>query len=93
MNRTSMPEFSGMLFVFDKESSYTFWMKDTLLPLDMIRIDSGLNIVWILEAEPCTVIDCPTFNPGSNALYVLELNKWISKKYDIKIGDKVEIKK
>ena len=95
MNRTSMPEQSGMLFVFDKEGEYTFWMKDTLIPLDMIRIDSGLNIVGIKEAAPCLIEtnQCPTYNPGKPASYVLEINKWISQKLGFEAWQKVEIKK
>jgi uncharacterized membrane protein (UPF0127 family) len=91
MNRTSLPELSWMLFIFDTEDYRTFWMKDTLIPLDMIWIDSWLNIVWIREADPCTQDPCPIYNPGKTASYVLELNKWISAKYGIKVWDKAEL--
>jgi len=95
MNRTSMPEQSGMIFIFEKEDSYSFWMKDTLIPLDMIRIDSGMNIVGIEEATPCTGPDasCTIYNPGKPASYVLEINYGISKKLGIQTGQKAIITK
>ena len=91
MNRTSLPEKSWMLFIFDTEDYRTFWMKDTLIPLDMIWIDSGLNVVGIREADPCTQNPCSIYNPWKTASYVLELNKWISAKYGIKAWDKAEL--
>ena len=91
MNRTSLPELSWMLFIFDTEDYHIFWMKDTLIPLDMIRIDSELHVVWIKEADPCTQDECLIYNPGKTASYVLELNKWISAKYGIKAWDKAEL--
>jgi uncharacterized membrane protein (UPF0127 family) len=40
MNRDILPEDSGMIFIFEKDDVHRFWMKDTLIPLDMIRLDS-----------------------------------------------------
>lgn len=91
MNRTFMPELSGMLFVFQQSGQYNFWMKNTLIPLDMIRISDQNKIIDIKEATPCTADPCPTYNPQGISSYVLELNSWMSKKYWIKIWDKVEI--
>jgi uncharacterized protein len=63
MNRTFMPELSGMLFVFQQPGQYNFWMKNTLIPLDMIWIDAQNKIVDIQQATPCTADPCPTYNP------------------------------
>lgn len=92
MHRKSLPEDKGMLFVFEQYGMYSFWMKNTLIPLDMIWLDNKQTIIDIKEAEPCTQDPCPTYNPQWYASYVLELNQGISKKYWFKIGDKVEIK-
>lgn len=64
----------GMLFIFEEEDFHGFWMKNTLIPLDMIFIDADLNIVDILYAEPCTENICKPYIPKKKALYVLETN-------------------
>lgn len=91
MYRQELPELSGMLFVFERTGVFKFWMKDTLIPLDMIWINDQNKIIDIEEAMPCTQDPCPVYGPEEAALYVLELNKGISKKYGIKIGDTIEI--
>jgi uncharacterized membrane protein (UPF0127 family) len=63
MNRVSMAEQSGMLFIFPKADLYNFRMKNTLIPLDMIRIDEQFKVVKILTAQPCTADPCRTYNP------------------------------
>lgn len=91
MYRKQLPELSGMLFVFQQPGQYNFWMKNTLIPLDMIWIDNQNKIIDIKQATPCTADPCPTYNPQWASSYVLELNSWISEKYGIKIGDSIEI--
>jgi len=86
-----IPENSGMLFVFDKEDSYIFRMKNTLIPLDMIWINKDNKIVDIQEALPCITDICQTYPWKEPASYVLEINKWLSKKRGISIGEKVSI--
>ena len=82
-----------MLFVFEKEDVYQFWMKDTLIPLDMIWIDEGGKIVFIKEnAEPCESEPCESFVPDGKAKYVLEINGGMTKLRGIDIGDSAEIK-
>ena len=78
----------GMLFIFDREGVYPFWMKKTLIPLDMIWLDSNYNVVFIKRnAMPCGLFLCPSINPGVKAKYVLELNGGISDQWGIKAGD------
>ena len=86
-----LPENSWMLFVFDKEDTYTFRMKNTLIPLDMIRINKDNKIVDIQEALPCTTDICQTYPWKEPASYVLEVNKWLSKKRGISPWEKVSI--
>lgn len=86
-----LPANSWMLFVFKKEDKYTFRMKNTLIPLDMIRINQKNEIVDIQEATPCTTNICQTYPWKEPASYVLEINKWLSKKRGISIGEKVSI--
>jgi len=75
MNRESLDESKGMLFVYEDEGIHTFWMKNTRIPLDILWIDSNGTVVRIIKnAEPCTKEYCPSINPNKKANYVLEIN-------------------
>jgi len=93
MFRESLGSDKGMLFVFEKEEVYPFWMKNTLIPLDMIWMDSSNSVVFIAKnATPCKTEICPSISPGKKALYVLEINAGISDKIGIKSGDRATFK-
>ncbi len=87
MRRTSMPANQGMIFEWEDEGVRTFWMKNTLIPLDMIWLDANKTIVDIKAAEPCTTEDCPTYQGQGVAKYVLELNQGVLR---AQVGDKAE---
>ena len=74
--RESLPDNMGMLFIFPESRIYSFWMKDTLIPLDIIWIDYDRRIVHIEHnVEPCrSPLKCPSYTPPKKALYVLEIN-------------------
>ncbi len=89
MNRAALPEDQGMLFILEEEKSPTFWMKDTLLPLDIIWINGNKEIVEITKnAQPCDN-DCQIIKPLAKVKYVLEVNGGYTFRKDIMIGDKV----
>src|SRR3989344_4541488 len=58
MFRERLDENAGMLFVFEDEQYQAFWMKNTLIPLDIIFIGKNLEIVDIENAVPCKTGDC-----------------------------------
>jgi len=92
MNREHLDPDKGMLFVFENEGNYRFWMKNTQIPLDIIWINSSQDIVYIeRNVQPCTLDFCPSIDPGKNASYVLEINGGLSDKYNLKVGDKTNI--
>ena len=92
MNRTELDANKGMLFIFNNEGVYQFWMKNTLIPLDMIWMDGNNKIVFMAQnIQPCKTMICPNINPLVNANYVLEINSGVSQKIGIKVGDTANI--
>lgn len=88
MYRNNLDWNSGMLFVFDNERVQSFWMKNTLIPLDMIFIDKNHRIVDIKEnTQPCKIQNCPSYISKQPAKYVLEVNAGYAKENYINIGD------
>ncbi len=93
MNRDKLESDKGMLFIFEKEGIYSFWMKNTLIPLDMIWLNSNKEIVFIAtDVQPCKTLICPSTVPQAKAKYVLEINAGIVQKIGLKVGDIMEIK-
>lgn len=87
MNRPSLPQDAGMLFVFDSPGSYGFWMKNTLIPLDIIWMDENFIVVDTATMTPCVSDPCPTYNHQWIATYALEINAGLVGKYAITIWD------
>ena len=76
MFRQSLEKNRGMLFTFAEPQPWSFWMKNTRIPLDIIWMDRQKKIVHIERNVPtCSRTDdgCPQYQPNENALYVLEL--------------------
>lgn len=90
MNREFLDKDSGMLFIFPTESIHSFWMKNTLIPLDIIWISKDLEVLDIKENfQPCTKDSCETYSPNEKSLYVLELNAGTVNKTKLKKQDKL----
>lgn len=88
MDRTSMPADHGMLFVFQQASPLTFWMKDTLIPLDMLFFDDAHRLVAIhADVPPCKADPCAEYPSVVPARYVLELNAGVAAKLGVRKGD------
>jgi len=88
MFRKEVPPDTGMLFVFPGESPHVFWMKNTLVPLDMLFLSKERRIVAIIEnAEPLTLTPR---DPRAPAKYVLEIAGGTSFARGFKVGDAVE---
>jgi len=91
MNRSHLDANSGMLFVFPKSDIQTFWMKDTLIPLDIVWLNNN-RIVEMTTLQIPNGDTIPEYTPKNKANYVLELNAGEIIKNDFKVGDVVKIK-
>jgi uncharacterized membrane protein (UPF0127 family) len=90
MFRKSLGKNDGMLFVFDDEKHVTFWMKDTLIPLDIIFISSNGTINEIKEnVQPCLAEPCELYSSLYPVKYVLEVNANFTRSNGIEVGDRV----
>jgi len=88
MYRKHMPADEGMLFLFREPQALAFWMKNTLIPLDILYFDaSGKLVSMVQNAQPCGRGPCPGLPSTAPAKFVLELNAGQSKLHGFKIGD------
>ena len=91
--RTSLAPDTGMLFVFSEEDVRNFWMKDTLIPLDMIWLDGSKRVVDVkTNVPPCIKDPCPVYVPSQKALYVLEANANYAQTHGVRLGDQAIFK-
>jgi uncharacterized membrane protein (UPF0127 family) len=84
MFRESMGRYSGMLFIYDEPSTVAFWMKNTLIPLDMVFLDQHGVVQHVHEnAVPGSLETIPG---GDNVLAVLEVNGGLSNSLGLEVG-------
>ena len=92
MHRERLGKDKGMLFIFEEPGEYAFWMKNTLIPLDIIWIDENKEVIFIgKDIQPCEKDPCPSISPDGLAKYVLELNADTADDIGLKEGDKLII--
>lgn len=92
-NRKSICDKCGMIFIFNYDGVLPFWMKNTLIPLDMIWIDKDQEIVSIQTANIEEDIENPlkVYTNDVPARYVIELKAGMAKELDLRIGDKIDL--
>ena len=92
MFRTSLESGRGMLYIHRNPGTYGYWMYQTLIPLDIIWMDSSKRVVEIVDsAPPCKTeaSKCPHFGGKETAQYVLEIGSGQAKQNGIRLGDTV----
>ncbi len=90
MFRDSLAPDRGMLFFHEREGSYTYWMYQVRIPLDIIWMDRNRRIVEIVaDAPPCKTAASQCFHYGGHerAQYVLEIGGGMAAKHGLKLGD------
>jgi len=81
----------GMLFVFEEPDLHSFWMKNTLISLDILWLDPDRRIVHIeRKVPPCVSDPCPSYGPKIPASYVLELKAGGAENYGLKLFDRLD---
>ncbi|MCG8468039.1 MAG: DUF192 domain-containing protein [Gemmatimonadetes bacterium] len=87
MFREKLGENDGMLFIYPRERTLGFWMKNTLIPLDIAYADREGRIVDIQQMEPQTL---ETHDSAAPAQYALEMNQGWFEANGVGIGDRIE---
>jgi uncharacterized membrane protein (UPF0127 family) len=87
MYRDNLADDHGMIFLFPQAGEYPFWMKNTLIPLDMIWMDAQHHIVHIARnVPPCKADPCPNVPPNAPASSVLELAAGVAARHHLADG-------
>lgn len=91
MYRTELAADRGMLFAFVPPQPVSFWMKNTLIPLDMVFLREGQVKAITKNVPPCTTEPCPTYPSGVAIDQVIELRGGRVEQLGLKVGDRVNI--
>jgi uncharacterized membrane protein (UPF0127 family) len=89
--RASVPADAGMAFLWDEPVEAEFWMKDTLIPLQIAFWDAGGRIIALIEMEPCEADPCPTYGPDAPIVGAVEANSGWFTAHGVAVGDTVEL--
>ena len=93
MFRESLPEKTGMLFLFEDSGVHRFWMKNTMIPLDMVWMDTEGKVLFVsADTPPCKADPCPSYGPESPAASVLEVAGGRAAKEKIVVGSTLQFK-
>ncbi len=95
MNRASLGENEGMLFIFGEARPRRFWMKNCLIPIDVIYLDPQGRVVSMLEMKPPakgTPDDEQIYYPSQYpAQFAIELNGGMARKLKVEMGQKIPL--
>jgi hypothetical protein len=88
MFRRSLGEQEGMVFLFEEPAIYPFWMKNTLIPLDILWLDDAGKVVHLERSvPPCRLDPCPSVVPLKPATWVLEVGA--GRAAGVSVGDRL----
>lgn len=91
MFRKSLADNRGMLFQFPSLQPTSFWMKNTLIPLDMVFMRDGVVEYLATDVPPCTSDPCPSYGPNKLVNQVMELRGGRAAELGLKVGDRIKI--
>jgi uncharacterized membrane protein (UPF0127 family) len=91
MGRTFLGADQGMAFLWDEPAEARFWMKNTLIPLQIAFWDTNRRIVALIEMPPCTTDPCPKYGPNEATAGAVEANTGWFTAHGVAVGDTVEL--
>jgi uncharacterized protein len=92
MYRESLPERTGMLFLFQDAAPHRFWMKNTMIPLDMIWLDESGRVLYVsANTPPCRADPCPSYGPEFPVATVLEIAGGLAEKEKVTVGSRITL--
>ncbi len=90
MFRESLPEKSGMIFLFADAAPHQFWMKNTMISLDIVWLDGSGRVLFVsANTPPCRADPCPTYGPEVPAVDVLEIAGGKAAKEKVTVGSTI----
>ncbi len=94
MQRNNLAANQGMLFIYPEPRIISFWMKQTLIPLDILYFDSNGQLLEVYESVfPCSIPPCKRYTNRNPAQFVLEVKAGTIQQLNIMIGDSFEIQR
>ncbi|MEO5575411.1 MAG: DUF192 domain-containing protein [Gaiellaceae bacterium] len=91
MSRRSLAAKAGMVFVYPQDVRGGFWMKNTLIPLDIAFYDARGKILRILTMQPCRSDACRIYDPGVSYRSALEVNAGSFRRWQVRAGDRIAV--
>jgi uncharacterized membrane protein (UPF0127 family) len=92
MFRESLAERAGMIFLFTDSAPHQFWMKNTMIPLDIIWLDDSGRVLFVsANTPPCRADPCPNYGPVVPAPVVLELAGGMAAKEKVTVGSQIRL--
>ena len=92
MFRRSLAADAGMVFVYREPSTGGFWMKNTLIPLDIAFYDVRGRVVRTFRMEPCKRDPCRIYDPGVSYRGALEVRAGSFRRWNLRRGDTVAVR-
>ena len=89
MNRETLGEDEGMMFLYFEKAEGGFWMKDTKIPLSIAFFDHQGKILSILDMDPCRRDPCKSYDPGVPYWGALEVNQGAFDEWGVEVGDRI----
>jgi len=92
MGRRSLGAKAGMVFLYSEPHRGGYWMKDTLIPLDIAFADARGKILRIFTMQPCRRDPCRIYDPGVAYRSALEVNAGSFRRWRVRAGDRIAVR-